>query len=508
MNELIIEQNLTRDVFDLEIGTRMVGTEAEAKFVKADSFNNLGTKVFYSLFSGKWFHWLSGYYDTGQTNISTPLMFGYTEGWDPGSDYTTAADIIGRPGILTIPATTPNIKFTTTSWSGPGTAMVRAGGYVQISGVSGCVEANGFHKILRVNLTSTLIVLDGVSSSVAFHNTGVPEYALFSVDATSTSAMAAYGSFLKYSYGPNSYCFNDPYIWVGGSTHPVSKGEFGLGDQVWEGTGNGQLIHSDCLISPPAVALNTSTITLTMQFTNNCVDQRNIPLKEASLNTNLYYIASNNYRMKGQIARDLIDVTCLYGSTVEVSYRFNTHCTVTGGFVRQFNELIYRHLASTTREAKTVLNSNVTESKTDYTFLLCDAGAGSGEIPYNSLPGGGADTGKFGLVVGGSSREVDFEDYALADQIEHGFKDGQLYHLATVVDLMVENSTTCSFDIFRYLHNTGSTPVTIKEIALYVAKDRDLDNRFMIARHLVPTVGTGFTIPAGEIGKITYRLSS
>ena len=116
----------------------------------------------------------------------------------------------------------------------------------------------------------------------------------------------------------------------------------------------------------------------------------------------------------------------------------------------------------------------------------------------------------FGIVVGTGTAVEDFEDHALAAQIDHGFAAGELYYGAARTpanDQWTDANRTWKYKLTRYFDNfsVDQATITVNEMAQYSQmKVHTAIAKIMMARDLV---SPGLDIPYLSQGQITYTYS-
>jgi hypothetical protein len=308
--------------------------------------------------------------------------------------------------------------------------------------------------------------------------------------------------------------FRLPQIQLGTGDAPVKITDRHLTNMVGSGTRKNALQHGATTVSLPAIITgppDQSEITFTKDFTNNGPEA--VHIKEAGLFTD-GDLATTGYRTL--IARDLINFTIPVGSTVTVNYRIRTNCTVNGGIMIQFNEILTRRFRNESREAKDVLNENRSPASTNYDFLTVAAGGTS--IPFGFSISNGIRSNLIGPVVGRGQDNVSHTNFALADRIGHGqlginnqsSPDLLVYHGAYTQDYFEDESLNRNwFKCYRVFENRSGAPITVYETGLYsgvghTSSSDYLTHAHMLARH---KLATPITIPDGGFLKLTYTIA-
>jgi len=463
--------NLTRDLFDLEIEVKM---EGEVLFrEKANSLNENFLNIFYNYM--------------GMFTLQAIRAFPWTR-MDP---ITQVIPVTGIWSTIASISTTDPITLHTTSSMGLTPA---AGDKLQLSGFRTPAKLNGLWTVTSVGGGNKDWVLTEASLAVV----GTSAF----VDS-STVARAIHFKTQPYGAGndyPDGYQFSYPNIIVGSSSRATSKLDWGLYNHIQVGSATGQLVHESMIIAVPAVAGSTSTITVTRDFTNN--SGQNITVREVGLTMSAYFDNAISDAAQVIVARDLSTFTITNGSTIEVSYRFNTKSTPAGGFLRQLGELMYRQMARLSREVKDIDNANQTQATSNEQFRVA-VGGGSNYMEISPSPTIHKPMQYGGVQVGLSSTPVAFADYGLASKVQHGAATNQLYFYGTNVDGWLSNTTSNYFDISGMFENQSGATVTIKETGLYTFNN-DLNEYIAISRH---ALAAAVEVPANQCLKVIYRLS-
>ena len=472
METILHEYNLTRDLFDLEIEIKI---DSEVYFRgKADSLTENFLTLLYHMMGNKRLHGVKDIHQTrmDQTVQAIPFNSGY-----------------GKP-ILSITTSDPRTVILS--------ALIVAGAIgdgVQLSGIRTPALMNGPWTIESVADGNKNLTLSGASLSVvgtsAYVSGDTPSYII----AFLPDANDANDGF------PDSQTWSRPWICVGARSSPASKLDWAMNDFIIDGSSTGQLDHSSMIVAVPAVAGNTSTIAVTRDFTNN--SGATITVKEVGLFSGGWADSAYSADLAMLlIARDLSTFTILNGSTIEVSYRFNTSSVASGGFLRQFGELFYRQLAQLSREAKDIFNANQIDNQSAEQFRLA-VGGGSSYLDTTPSIILNSPMQYSGVQVGLSSTPVAFADFALSSKVQHGNAINQLFHYGTIVDNWLSNTTNNQFDISALFENVSGATVAVLETGLATDNDQ-FDTKHMLARHALAAV---VYVPDGQCLKVIYRLS-
>ena len=472
MQAILHEINLTRDLFDLEIEIKIDGEVCLR--TKANSLTENFLTLMFNMMGIRRSFGIKDIYHTrmDQTIQDIPFSSGF-----------------GRP-IVTI--TTSDPRTVTMSGSINATAV---GDGVQLSGIRTPAGMNGrwiVESLANANRNLTLANASlAIVGSSAYVNGNTPSLVL-GFDSVAQGVADGFN---------NDQAFYRPWICVGVGAETTTKLDWAMNNFVQDGSSTGQLDFSAMIIAVPAVAGNTSTLTVTRDFTNN--SGATVTVNEVGLfaggwpgalySTDLAVVL---------IARDLSTFTIPNGATVEVSYRFNTSSTAAGGFLRQFGELMYRQMARVAREAKDLDNANKTFSASEEQFRVA-VGGGSSYLDFTPDVTSNKPMQYAGVQVGLASTPVAFADFSLSSKIFHGVGTDQFFYYGTVIDNWLSNTTTNKFDISGLFENQSGATVSVLETGLVVGND-DLDSHHALARHaLVAEVD----VPDGQCLKVIYRLS-
>jgi hypothetical protein len=473
MKEILHEHNLTREVFDLEIEVKKDGEVFSRE--KANSLTENFLMMFYMMMGSKrpW----------------EEKDFFYTQ------MHTTTQEIPDGVGlwstILSVITTDPVTITIDVNMTGHG-----IGQGVMIQGVAEPVNLNGIWVQATDDVSGTKIQLTGAALGIVGTSTLVADTAgatliQFRKDMPSASQDGF----------PESSSMNKPNIHVGIGAVTTNNLDWGLNNYVFPGAATGQLVHESMIISIPAVAGETSTLTLTRDFTNN--SGATLAIKEVGLSLGAFNsssLGSKNAQMF--VARDLSSFTIPTGSTIEVSYRFTTRAVAAGGFLRQFGEMVYRQLAQTSRDAKDIDNADSSAGASGRQFEVAVSGGSSyPDQPINII----SDiTGQFGgIQIGSGTSNVSFADFSVQTRIPHGDGTDELFSYGSIVDQFLSNSTTNQFDIIALFENISGATVDVNETGLNTL-NVSTPVAHCIARH---ALASAVEVPDGDVLKVTYRFS-
>ena len=472
MQAILHEINLTRDLFDLEIEIKMDG-EVYAR-AKANSLTENFLTLMFNMMGIRRSFGIKDIYHTRMDQTSQKIPFSSSFG----------------KTILSVTTSDPR----TVTISGA-INVTDVGDGVQLSGIRTPAKMNGRWIVESLAVGNTKLTLANASLSIvgssAYVSGDTPSFVL----GFDSVAQGISDGFL------DEETFYRPWICVGVGAETTTKLDWALNNFVKDGSSTGQLDYSAMLVAVPAVAGNTSTLTVTRDFTNN--SGGDISVKEVGLFIGGWpgSIYSNDLAMV-LIARDLSTFTVTNGSTIEVSYRFNTSSVAAGGFLRQFGELMYRQMANLGREAKDLENVSKTFSRSEEQFRVA-VGGGSSYLDFSPNVISNRPMQYGGVQVGLVSTPVAFANFTLASKVFHGVGTNQLFYYGTVVDNWLSNTTTNKFDISALFENQSGATVSILETGLHV-DNNELDSQHALARH---ALAAAVDVPDGQCLKVVYRLS-
>jgi len=261
--------------------------------------------------------------------------------------------------------------------------------------------------------------------------------------------------------------------------------------------------------SEPAVQSNSSTITLSRQFTNN--KNYDITVGEIGVKAlaELYDYQDNDDRQASiLIARDSVsDFTVASGNSITIEYKLQLSNSGSGGMMSQFHQLLYRQIQQTKRTVRDINNNDRNNEQAEGQFMVSTL---SGDLRQSLDPINTLTSESVGPVVGTGTASVSNTNTSLDNAIPQGTSDGTLYYYGPTVDRMIldEANDEIYFDIVKPCENRGSTTITIEEQALYNSYfSSSCDNypqySSMIIRHVF---SSSVNVAPGEILKAGYRL--
>lgn len=261
--------------------------------------------------------------------------------------------------------------------------------------------------------------------------------------------------------------------------------------------------------SEPAVQSNSSTITLSRQFTNN--KNYDITVGEIGVEARAElreYQFNDDEEKNILIARDSVsDFTVASGNSVTIEYKLQLSNSGDGGMMSQFHQLLYRQIQQTSRTVRDTNNNDRNNSQVVGQFMVSTL---SGDLRQSLYSENSLTSESVGPVVGTGSASVSNTNTSLDNAIPQGTSDGTLYYYGATVDRMVidEANDEIYFDIVKPCENRGSTTITIEEQALYNSYfSGSCDNypaySSMIIRHVL---SSSVDVSPGEILKAGYRL--
>jgi len=243
---------------------------------------------------------------------------------------------------------------------------------------------------------------------------------------------------------------------------------------IRHGTSSGRLQYASASITAPAVDATSAQITITRSASNGSgspVNVNGFVLWGKSF-VDLNY-PNYNYDI---IARDVFSTTKTVnaGSTITVNSRIKTSLGASGGFVRQFIDLLYRNAANTSYSATNIYNSGINEGGSRQVFTPLSI------VPYKDTYGWDYQKG---LVVGTDSTSVAMTNVALGSIIPHGSSTGQLRWFGTIVDPPYYDlvNKTVKFDMIAAFKNDSGGAITVKEVGWYATSSNN-SNTYLVAR--------------------------
>jgi hypothetical protein len=345
------------------------------------------------------------------------------------------------------------------------------GNVVQIWGVEGNTNANGFHTIS--NVTTNTFSLVGTTGNGTPDLTHTPGCRRWSTSSFRANASSYSGFEIRVGTSDQSVKINDPFLF----------------NEVPSGTAKRTLELSAHNISQPAVGLTHSEITISRDFTNNSGETITINEVGMYARTYSYVLSSTTWYRIVLMARDLLNIPITSGSTITISYKIRTNVPTTdGGFLIQFNELLYRQLAQTSRESKDVFNNNQTHSSNSGQFYC----ASTSGLSFPQDTSSGYHGAWVGLQVGTSNADVVNTQFRLQNadadntRIGHGYGSNQLIHYGTLIDRWFIDPITgeAGFYLKKLFENKSGNPITVRETGIYVGRyNGNISDVYCIARH-------------------------
>lgn len=282
---------------------------------------------------------------------------------------------------------------------------------------------------------------------------------------------------------------------VGLDDTPNEGGEPHLYRPVRPGGGTNQLQYNPLTINEPVINVNQqiSTIEITRELANN--SGADINLGEIGLwvtdvgAKDMGYgdrAMAENYML---ISRDTIDIKVPDNETLSFSYKIRTSCDTDGGIMTNFNEMLYRHIASTTRVARDINNTDQNDGPSRHTF--------------KSRSFGGSLSNIKGVMLGTSDETVDEGNVNMGNRIPLGQQDGELYRVGSYISDFNYNSGTGKsyFDLVSFFENRGSTSIDVNELGWITGGP---SGNVLVARTLT---GSTETISPGDLVEARFRVS-
>jgi len=255
---------------------------------------------------------------------------------------------------------------------------------------------------------------------------------------------------------------------VGTNNQAVNIFDRKLIARITQGTGAGQLQYAANIINAPGVDAVSAQITVTRDFTNGSAGT--ITIKEFGLASLSNGTRGSTANTTGHLfARDIIadpGLPLLVGRTLTMNYRIKTQLTVTGGFLRQFADLLYRQAAQVSFDAKTIFNASNVQNFSANAFRAVDFGGERNDyLTIDPL------RGEAGVVVGTGNTPVSMTDTGMIAQAVHGFATGKLVHYGSLVDqyalAAAASPSNASFAVSRLFENKSGATITVREIGIH-----------------------------------------
>lgn len=227
---------------------------------------------------------------------------------------------------------------------------------------------------------------------------------------------------------------------------------------------------TDPTIATPSVGATDSDIEVEQAFTN--ASGGTITVNEVGM----YWLTSSPSATEHFFRLGIRDVlgapvTVLDTEVLTVTYNLKTDVpATTGGILVQWNEIFYRQIALTTREAKTIdnLNSVLGNSRGQFRVNSFGGNARMATTRVNGEPGN-----RIGVQIGGSTTTVVNTNYALQDGVgvdqrfPHGEGTDELWHSGTYVAPVSASGSDVSFVCHKIFDNQSGATVTINDAGLY-----------------------------------------
>ena len=268
-------------------------------------------------------------------------------------------------------------------------------------------------------------------------------------------------------------------------------------------------------IATPAVGATDSDIEIEQAFDNN--SGASIDVEEVGIWA-LASSPSSSTHYHHLMIRDVLGstVTVNDGQTLTVTYNLKTDVpATTGGILVQWNEIFYRQLTQTSREAKTIDNLNSVLGANAGNFRVAGYGGNSKTGTATPL---GEDADRYGIQLGSSTTSVVNTNYALQDgggtdqRFPHGGGTDELYHSGTYVGDVETSGSNVEFTCHKVFDNQSGAGVTANDIGLYCSFYNVLaGNYYATAAHCLARfqIGGGITIPNNQLAKaeITIQIT-
>jgi len=343
--------------------------------------------------------------------------------------------------------------------------------------------------------------------------------------ATYTTTARVTGNFYS-SARVDQDTFSVPQLAIGYGTANNTERQSNLESEVGifsVGTNPGTVSVGAVSISTPTIGSGKSIIEIEQSFTN-LNGSVAISVSEVGMFMKMVGSVENN-RDFTLMARDVITPVSLGASQVlTLKYRIIVQVdTVTGngGILAVFNEILYRQIAQTSREAKGIFNDNQTTGESKGTFMVAGCG---GDNQWSPVVGS-TDNQYLGPQLGHSTKVVantDFRlQYAGGDTVYDGSlaiegQDSRYAHGRNTYQMqcfgpLVHGWTTsggvspyAQFQVDNLFHNLSGGTLTVNEMGFYVARKEEMtfiSEAYAICRNRLTSP---VTVLDGEIVKATY----
>jgi len=506
MHHIVQEIDINRDNLRLEL--EIVSDGETVYDGPGNSFTSNFLAALYSFMSGEPPKTLYGGFSTSDDNDLwrthnpvVPVSFMRVE--DPPASGTYFTQLVGDD---------PNIWTDGTNLYIGGISPLAAGGGIagRVVSIQETSSGSGLWRLYDINAGGWVDVADIASIDyTTYYPYAMKTDLMNGADRTDSSTFGIPLISIGYDSTPNTY--NQGYL---GAEIPIVSG----------GTSAGTVSVGSVTISTPTVGSGQSIIEIEQIFTNRS-STKAITVNEVGLWMK-WSGELNNNRDFVLMARDVITPFNLSASgTLTVKYRIIVAVDFaggSGGFLAAFNEILYRHIAQTTREAKDIFNNNYTRDPSDGHFMVAGAG---GENQWST--GYGVLANQYlGPQIGHSTKNVANTDFRLQYQAgdtvydgsvaveaqdsryAHGRDNYQVQCFGPLVHGWIVSdgggSPYAQFQVDNIFHNLAATNITVNQIGFYVGR-----------RSLTDSIGEGnaicsnrlaapFTLNAGEVCKVTY----
>lgn len=298
---------------------------------------------------------------------------------------------------------------------------------------------------------------------------------------------------------------------------------------------NSEMVPSGSIdVSPPVISANVSRIAMSITFTNNTGVEATI--REIGLMTrnSLYHTATSGVTVQnaylkrdgllsatgghtavGMVARDVLSSTGIPvapSETFSIIYEIVTSIAgdTNSGIMENFNELLYRQLATNTRTARNYFNSQIDAGVSRFQFYVPENDHGSfgaGAAPYGRF-----NTAYYGILLGSEEGVVDADDYFVKDNasppndviIPLGTDTGKLVYFPTKYVDFELGANNCFLVFERIVENRSGGSIEVKQIGFSVAAGQDFLSPTLISRKNLGV--DSFTIADGERYAIRYKI--
>ena len=281
---------------------------------------------------------------------------------------------------------------------------------------------------------------------------------------------------------------------VGTSNQQVSWDDLDLVQPIANGSGAGQLAYQSDGDVAPSVGIETSTWAYFRSFGNNSgadIDVGEVGLFHYNAG-NLYHnpipstntVGSSTADSTYLLARDVFSpkITVPNGTVFTVEYRFTTQFSpATGGWLRQFNDILYRQMANRSFSAFDLTGVSRSSGRSSQNLIAGGVG-GAGLIrafesdahhTNHANPDFGMLGYQHGVIIGTDDNELAIDNTDMESRIAHGTGAGEMLHYGTTCHNFRETPAQLrgEWDIERMFLNKSGADITVREAGFTLLGD-------------------------------------